>query len=96
MILDKKQLDHLASLTRIELDPKEEKEILRDLEEILIHFRELEEVDTSSVSMAIEETSLKNILRDDGSRVLDNNMDILKDSFPEEKGGFLKTPPIFD
>ena len=95
MILDKKQLDHLVSLTRIELDLSEEKKILKDLREILVHFEELETIDTSSVSKMVGGTNLKNILRIDEIGASDE-VATLKESFPEEKDGFLKTPLIFE
>ena len=47
--LDKDALAHLAKLARIALDPAEEERLLKDLGEILEHFKVLGELDLSDV-----------------------------------------------
>ena len=41
--LSKHELEHLAKLARIELDPKEEEKLLKDLGSILDYFKELQD-----------------------------------------------------
>ena len=92
--LHKRDLEHLAKLARIELEPKEEEKLLRDLGNILDHFTELQTVDTANVAPMTGGTDLKNVFRDDGERV-NTNRGAGTEAFPEKKGGFLKVPPIF-
>jgi len=39
--IGKRELEHLAKLSRIELDPREEEKLIKDLGAILEHFNEL-------------------------------------------------------
>ena len=97
--IGKHELEHLAKLARIELDPKEEERLLKDLSNILDHFKELQALDTSSISPMTGGTDLKNAFREDaiekGGRE-STNQGAGKEAFPESKDGFLKIPPVFE
>ena len=97
--IDKKELEHLAKLARIELDPQEEEKLLKDLGAILDHFKELQSLPTDSVKPMTGGTDLKNIFREDteenGGRE-NTNRGAGKDAFPEKERGFLKIPPVFE
>jgi Asp-tRNA(Asn)/Glu-tRNA(Gln) amidotransferase C subunit len=47
--INKKTLEYLAELSRIELNKKNEDKLLKDLQKILEHFEELKEVDTGNI-----------------------------------------------
>ena len=64
--IGKRELEHLAKLARIELDPNEEEKLLRDLGAILEYFNELQKLDTSAVAPMTGGTDLRNIFREDG------------------------------
>ena len=88
-------LSHLAKLARIELDPKEEKKLLADLEKILDHFKELQALDTKNVLPMTGGTDLMNVFREDDERE-NTNRGAGTDAFPESKDGYLKIPPVFE
>ena len=93
--IDKKVLEHLAELARIELDPEQEAKLLKDLVKILDYFEELKEVNTSRVEPLAGGSELKNIFREDTER--ENTLQGAgTESFPEHKDGFLKIPPVFE
>lgn len=93
--INKTTLEHLAKLVRIELDPKEEENILNDLAKILDHFKELETLDTAAIAPMTGGTDLKNIFREDAEREnTDRGAGV--ELFPEIKDGFLKVPPVFE
>lgn len=92
--ITKHTLEHLAKLARLELNPKEEEKLLRDLEKILNHFKELQELDTTGVAPLTGGTELKNILREDDERENTNQGDGIE-QFPDSHDGFLKIPPVF-
>jgi aspartyl-tRNA(Asn)/glutamyl-tRNA(Gln) amidotransferase subunit C len=93
--IDKHSLEHLAKLARIELAPKEEEKLLKDLREILGYIEELKEVDVSAVAPMTGGTDMKNVFReDDGPNSTNQGAGI--DAFPESKDGFLKIPPVFE
>ncbi len=97
--IGKKELEHLAKLARIELDPNEEEKLLRDLGNILGHFKELQELDTADVPPMTGGTDLVNAFREDaeenGGRE-STNQGAGTDAFPESKNGYLKVPPVFE
>ena len=93
--ITKKELEHLATLARIELDPKEEEKLLKDLVAILDHFKVLQELDTTNIQPMTGGTDLMNVLREDGERE-STNRGAGVEAFPEEKNGYLKIPPVFE
>ena len=93
--INKQELEHLAKLARIELDPNEEEKLLRDLGNILGHFKELQELDTTDVLPMTGGTDLISIFRDDEERE-STNQGAGTEAFPESKNGYLKVPPVFE
>ncbi len=92
-MITKKDLEHLASLARIELKAGEEEKLQKDLDSILNHFKELQALDTSDVVPMTGGTMLKNAFRED---VLDEDMTGKgQEAFPDTKDGYLKVPPVF-
>ena len=93
--LSKKDLEHLAKLARIELDPREEEKLLADLGKILEHVNELQAVPTDNVSPMAGGTDLRNVFRADDERE-NTNRGAGTDQFPEKKDGYLRVPPVFE
>lgn len=93
-LISKKNLEYLANLARIKLDQREEEKLLRDLQKILDHFKELQGLDTSSVTPLAGGAELKNIFREDGDRE-STNRGAGVDQLPKKHGGYLKIPPVF-
>ncbi len=97
MLINKKTLEHLAELGRIELNKKSEDKLLGDLQKILEHFDELKEVDTEGVEPLAGGTIEMNVFREDeinDKRQTTN--DKLIEAFPDKEGDFLKVPPVFE
>lgn len=96
--INKKSLEHLADLARLELTEKESEGFLADLGKILEHFAELQEVNTDNVTPMTGGTALKNVMREDEIFAENHYTDsgkIMK-QFPEHEKGYLKVPPVFD
>jgi len=93
--INKHELEHLAKLARVDLDPKEEEKLLKDLGSILEHFNELKALDTGSVEPMTGGTELKNIFREDTERE-NTNQGAGVEAFPEKEKGYLKVPPVFE
>ena len=100
--IGKHELEHLAKLARIELDPKEEEKLLKDLGSILENFKELQALDTSAVAPMTGGTDLRNVFREDAKENSEDggpentNQGAGVEAFPESKNGFLKIPPVFE
>ena len=94
-MLEKKELEHLAELARIELDSKEESRLLEDLWKILDYFKELKEVNTDAVLPMSGGNFTENVFRDEKNyEVLPKELTVKQ--FPKKKGDFLEVPPVFE
>jgi len=94
-IINKRTLEHIAELARLELSERETEKFLKDLQDILEHFNDLKEVNTEGVEPMTGGTSLKNIWREDEERT-NTNLGAGVHAFPETEGGYLKVPKIFE
>jgi aspartyl/glutamyl-tRNA(Asn/Gln) amidotransferase C subunit len=94
-IINKRTLEHIAELARLELSERETEKFLKDLQDILEHFNDLKEVNTEGVEPMAGGTSLKNIWREDEERI-NTNLGSGVHAFPETEGGYLKVPKIFE
>ncbi|MDP2650915.1 MAG: Asp-tRNA(Asn)/Glu-tRNA(Gln) amidotransferase subunit GatC [bacterium] len=88
-------IKYFAKLARIKLTGEEEKRFTKDLGEILDHFKQLQEVDTSEVQPMTGGTELRNVFREDEPR--ESRLDRTGvEQFPEAKDDFLKVPKVFE
>ncbi len=94
-LINKKALEHLAKLARIELETREEEKLLGDLQNILNYFKELQELDTANVAPMAGGTELKNVFREDAERE-STNRGAGVEQLPEKHDGYLKIPPVFE
>lgn len=94
-LINKKTLKHLAELARIELTPREEEKILKDLQKILDYFKELQELDTSSIESIAGDAREKNVFREDAGNQ-NISPETGAEAFPDKENGYLKTPPVFE
>ncbi len=97
MEIDKKTLEYLAELGRIEIGKKEEEKLLNDLQKILEYFDELKSVDTENIEPMAGGTAQKNVFRDDekDENGKTKNENLVR-QFPEKQNGYLKVPPVFE
>ena len=94
-IINKKIIQHISELARIDLQEKEMDKLLGDLQKILDYFKELQELDTSKVK---DELSLRpdlKLFRDDSEREK-TNQGKGRNSFPAVEDNFLVIPPVFE
>jgi aspartyl-tRNA(Asn)/glutamyl-tRNA(Gln) amidotransferase subunit C len=102
--INKKTLEYLSELSRIELDKESEEKLLKDLQKILTYFEELKEVDTENIEPMAGGTIEKNIFREDTDLdgqsqrepAFSQRRSALIEQFPEEENGFLKVPAVFE
>lgn len=100
--IDKKTLEHLAELSRIEIGDKRQatsEKLLKDLQKILGHFEELKEVDTENIEPMAGGTIEMNVFREDEQATSDKRQgkrENLIEAFPEKENGFLKVPAVFE
>ncbi len=65
MNIDRKLIEHVASLARLKLTEREINKFLPQLKEVLEAFSKLDEVNTKEVGEVIQSIGLKNVMRED-------------------------------
>ena len=95
MKVDKKQVEYVAELARIELDEDEKFIYSEQLSTILAFFDRLEEVDTKDVPPTSHVLDLINALRPDEVRTSLSVDEGLKNA-PDRKNRFFRVPRILD
>lgn len=93
--INKKILASVSGLARLELQERESEKILKDLQNILDHFNELQELDTKSVPAEVIPEKSRKIFREDTERE-STDQGAGKEAFPETESGFLAIPPVFE
>jgi aspartyl-tRNA(Asn)/glutamyl-tRNA(Gln) amidotransferase subunit C len=66
--IDKKLVDRVAKVSRVNLSDKEVEKFSKQFDDILKACKELDEVDTSDVEPSFHPVELKNVMRDDKSK----------------------------
>ena len=94
-MIDKKQVQRIATLARLKLTDKEVLQYQQDLSQILDYFDILKEVNTESVEPMTHSVRHENVVREDIARperpdIVQRMMQLL----PVAKDGFLKVKAI--
>ena len=64
-MIDKKQIEYIAELSRIKISSNEIDDLQKDLSGILEYVNKLQEIDTGKIELINKFNYLKNITRDD-------------------------------
>lgn len=95
MNIDKETLNKVAHLARVEVEPSMEKEMIKDLEEILTWVEKLNEVDTEGVEPLTHMSFEKNALRaDEVKRELTKAAGL--SNAPKHDGDHFQVPKVLD
>lgn len=94
-MINEKDIKKTAELARIKLDAKEEKDLTRDLENIVGYIGKLKEVNVSGVQEVAHVFHTNDFRKDEPpKKVFDP--DPLVDAAPEKERGFVKVKKILD
>lgn len=94
MKISKKEFENLSKLASLSFKSNNEN-IVSDLEKILSRFESLSKIDTFNVEPTSHVTNLQNSMREDKTKTILSNEEILKNS-PENTSGQIKIPRVFD
>jgi aspartyl-tRNA(Asn)/glutamyl-tRNA(Gln) amidotransferase subunit C len=92
--IDKKSVEHLADLARINLSEDEKERLVKDATSILVYFEELSQADTSNVEGIAGATDTMNVVSLD--KIDQNIAHKGIESFPESKNNCLKVPGVIN
>jgi aspartyl-tRNA(Asn)/glutamyl-tRNA(Gln) amidotransferase subunit C len=95
MDIDIKQIEQIASLSRIKLTDDEKDIFQEQLADILGYIEKLNELDTDDVQPMAHATSIKNVFREDQQKSSFPRQEILELS-PSSANGFFKVPKVLE
>jgi aspartyl-tRNA(Asn)/glutamyl-tRNA(Gln) amidotransferase subunit C len=95
MPLTLEEVEHIATLARLELSAEEKARYRQQLSAILDYFRKLQELDTTDIAPTFSVSSGAGPLRADGSRP-GLGREALLENAPEVERGQFKIPPVFE
>ena len=93
MKVDDKLVEHLAHLSRLELDEKSREKMKFDFEKILDFVTKLEEVDTSGVDPLVYMSKETNVLREDEVKGMVSQKEALQNA-PKKDTDYIRIPKV--
>jgi aspartyl-tRNA(Asn)/glutamyl-tRNA(Gln) amidotransferase subunit C len=93
-MITKKDLEHIAWLSRLELSEEDRERYAPKLNSVLDYFGELDKVDTEGVEPTYHVLALSNVFRDDeiNSPAKSLSQDEALSNAPKKQDGFFKAP----
>ena len=93
--ITKEQVNHIAHLSRLEIQEDEVDGYIEKLEKVVDLFNELNSVDTENIKQTYHVLDLVNVFREDVAQEGMNREEVLKNSKETEAGQF-KVPTIIE
>jgi len=94
-MIDRQQVQKIAHLARLEINPQEEEQFATQLSNILQYFEQLSELDTKDVPPTTRAIELSNVTRADKTNPYPHRDALLKEA-PEPEGDFFRVPQILN
>ena len=94
--INKKVVENLAELSRLDLTDHEKEKLVKDLNSILDYVKELEEVPTQGINLDFVKKTDKEFRHDIINNEVIASNDELIAGFKEQKDKRLKIPPVFN
>ena len=95
MKIDQTALHKIANLSRLEIKPSEEAEMLKSLEDVLTWMEQLNELDTTNVEPLRHMSEAVNVLREDVISEPISHEQALKNA-PKHNGTFFLVPKVIE
>lgn len=95
MQIDKETLYKMARLARLEINPAEEDQLLRDMSSMLSFVEKLKEVNTEGVEPLTSMTQEVNRMREDQIQTGITREEALRDA-PQQDGTFFRVPKVIE
>jgi aspartyl-tRNA(Asn)/glutamyl-tRNA(Gln) amidotransferase subunit C len=95
MALSREQVEHIAELAKLQLTDDEIEQFRQQLSDILAHFEQLNELDTSDIPPTATVLPLRNVMRDDEPRRTLTRDEVLANA-PDAEDGLFRVKAILD
>ena len=89
------EVEHVANLARLALPPEEMMRIGRELNRILEHFQELQELDTEQIESTSHAIAMENVYREDSVQDSLPVDEVLRNA-PDRADVFFRVPRIIE
>jgi len=93
-LINKKTVENLAELSRLDIKESEQEKIAEDLNSILNYIKELEQVPTQGINLDFVKKTNKEFRHDIPQENVTERESLIE-PFKDRDGKFLKIPPIF-
>ena len=91
--IDKKTIEHIAKLARLQITDSEAEEYSQQFTKILAYFEQISKVDTQGVVPLVTPTDMKAIWRPDEVK-MENTSDEMVANAPQRTGNLFTVPPV--
>ncbi|WP_413585897.1 Asp-tRNA(Asn)/Glu-tRNA(Gln) amidotransferase subunit GatC [Bdellovibrio sp. HCB274] len=92
-MIDKKSIENIAKLARLQITEQEATEFSQQMEKILHNFQKIEQIDTTGVEPMITPTEIEAYWREDKVVQKYTAEEIIANA-PEHAGNLFKVPPV--
>ena len=92
-MIDRKTIEHIAQLSRLEVDEKQAQEFSEQLSKILGYFEQISKVDTKNVEPLVTPSEIEAFWREDVAEKKYSAEEMVENA-PERVGNLFKVPPV--
>lgn len=92
-MIDKKTIEHIAKLARLEITDEEAQEYSQQLGKAMAHFEQISKVDTTGVEPLITPTEIEDFWREDIAKQ-EFTPEEMTSNAPSKAGNLFKVPPV--
>ena len=95
MKIDRKEVEHVAQLARLQFDKTQLEMFAHQLNSILEYFDKLKEINTSEIEPTSHAVVMNNVFRDDAVEDF-SDKDLLLANAPSKEKGCFKVPKVIE
>ena len=97
--IDKKQVERIAELARINLNEEEKEKFAKELSRVLDYFKTIKKINTEDVAPTFQATGIENVLREDEEekiekRERDKMRERILKNVPEKENDYIKVKSV--
>lgn len=94
--IEKKKIEEIAYLARLDLTEKDIEKYQKELSEILDFVETIQKVDTKDIEPTAQTTGLLNVYREDKKEQSRLSRDEILSNVPEKKDGYIKVKSVLE
>jgi aspartyl-tRNA(Asn)/glutamyl-tRNA(Gln) amidotransferase subunit C len=92
-MIDKKTIEHIAKLARLEITEDEANEYSQQLGKAMAHFEQISKIDTTGIEPLVTPTEIEDFWREDIAKQ-EFTPEEMTSNAPAKAGNLFKVPPV--